>query len=68
MADPGGNRLSVREAVDVVIDYRTDSRFKKYQSAIEKSLQTFESVGEWADIISFLNRLSKVYRYFAIVI
>lgn len=23
-------------------------------------MQTFESIGEWADIISFLNRLSKV--------
>jgi len=44
----------------LLLDFRNDAKFKKYQSAIEKTLQTFESIGEWADIISFLNRLSKV--------
>lgn len=43
-----------------VDSYKNDARYKKYQAAVEKALQTFESVGEWADIISFLNRLSKV--------
>lgn len=43
------------------IEYRNDAKYKKYASAIEKTLQSFESVAEWADIISFLNRLSKVW-------
>lgn len=42
------------------VDYKSDSRYKKYHASVEKTLQSFESVGEWADIISFLNRLSKV--------
>ncbi len=39
---------------------KNDSRYKKYHLAVEKTLQSFESIAEWADIISFLNRLSKV--------
>lgn len=45
----------------LLLEYRNDAKYKKYASAIEKTLQSFESVAEWADIISFLNRLSKVW-------
>lgn len=30
---------------------------------MEKCLQSFESVNEWADVISFLSRLGKVSKY-----
>ncbi|KDN44268.1 hypothetical protein K437DRAFT_257137 [Tilletiaria anomala UBC 951] len=36
-----------------------DPKFKKYQSTIERTLATFDSVSEWADFISFLTRLQK---------
>nr|ODN87338.1 hypothetical protein L203_03611 [Cryptococcus depauperatus CBS 7841] len=36
-----------------------DPKFKKYRSQVDKSLQSFENVNEWADFISFLSRLLK---------
>ncbi|WWC60178.1 uncharacterized protein I303_102743 [Kwoniella dejecticola CBS 10117] len=37
----------------------SDARYKKFAQSLDKSLQTFESVNEWADFISFLSRLLK---------
>ena len=42
------------------IDYRSDNRYKRYATAIERNLATFEAISEWADIIAFLMRLGKV--------
>ncbi len=39
----------------------SDAKYKRYQSAIEKTLASFEAVSEWADFISFLTRLQKVH-------
>lgn len=39
-----------------------DAKYKKFAFQVEKALQTFESVNEWADFISFLSRLLKVSR------
>ncbi|WWC97086.1 hypothetical protein V866_003964 [Kwoniella sp. B9012] len=37
----------------------SDAKYKKYAQLVDKSLQAFESVNEWADFISFLSRLLK---------
>lgn len=37
-----------------------DSRYKKFCTQVDRALQSFESVNEWADFISFLSRLLKV--------
>lgn len=42
------------------IDKKNDSKYRRYVAALEKCLQSFESVNEWADVISFLSRLGKV--------
>ncbi|KAI7900397.1 Dopey, N-terminal-domain-containing protein [Cokeromyces recurvatus] len=44
------------------IAYQNDSRFRKYVQLIEKNLQSFDAVNEWADIISFLGRLLKSFQ------
>lgn len=41
-------------------DKKNDSKYRRYVAALEKCLQSFESVNEWADVISFLSRLGKV--------
>lgn len=43
-----------------LIDKKNDSKYRRYVAALEKCLQSFESVNEWADVISFLSRLGKV--------
>lgn len=40
----------------------SDAKYRKFASMVDKSLQVFESVNEWADFISFLSRLLKVSR------
>ena len=39
-----------------------DARYKKFAAQVDRVLQSFESVNEWADFISFLSRLLKVCR------
>lgn len=43
-----------------MLAFQNDSRFRKYVQLVEKNLQSFDAVNEWADIISFLGRLLKV--------
>lgn len=38
---------------------QSDNRYKRYAANVERALSTFESVAEWADLISFLSRLHK---------
>ncbi|KAL1915944.1 uncharacterized protein VTP21DRAFT_6332 [Calcarisporiella thermophila] len=45
-------------------DYKRDSRYKKYVQLVEKNLQTFENITEWADLIAFLGRLLKTFQAF----
>ena len=37
-----------------------DPNFKRYVQLMDKVLQSFESVNEWADVIGFLTRLIKL--------
>lgn len=38
---------------------QSDNAFRKYQANVERTLARFESVSEWADLISFLGKLLK---------
>ncbi|TXT04269.1 hypothetical protein VHUM_04267 [Vanrija humicola] len=38
----------------------SDAKYKKFAAQVDKCLQSFENVNEWADFISFLSRLLKV--------
>lgn len=42
-------------------NHNNDSRYRRFESMIDKNLGTFETISEWADIIAFLSRLNKVY-------
>ncbi|KAK8861428.1 hypothetical protein IAR55_002247 [Kwoniella newhampshirensis] len=37
----------------------SDGKYRKFTQLVDRSLQSFESVNEWADFISFLSRLLK---------
>lgn len=41
-------------------NHLNDSRYRRFESLIDKNLVTFETISEWADIIAFLSRLNKV--------
>jgi len=40
--------------------YSSDPKFKKYVQQVEKCLNSFDNVHEWADCIAFLKQLLKV--------
>ena len=40
--------------------YVNDPKYKKYTQQVEKCLNSFDNVHEWADFISFLKVLLKV--------
>ncbi|PPQ99509.1 hypothetical protein CVT24_005299 [Panaeolus cyanescens] len=42
--------------------YSTDPKFKKYSQQVEKCLNSFDNVHEWADCISFLKQLLKTFQ------
>lgn len=39
---------------------QNDPRWRKYSISVEKTLQSFDNVNEWADFITFLAKLLKV--------
>ncbi|ESN99151.1 hypothetical protein HELRODRAFT_162645 [Helobdella robusta] len=41
-------------------DITNDSNYKKYTSAIDSALRSFENTSEWADLIAALGKLNKV--------
>lgn len=41
--------------------YASDPKFKKYTQQVDKCLNSFDNVQEWADFISFLKQLLKVH-------
>jgi hypothetical protein len=46
--------------LEVPVEYVEDASFKKFQTAMQKILATFDTINEWADIITFLTKLIKV--------
>lgn len=46
---------------------KKDKHYRKYAAAVERALTLFETnLQEWADYISFLNRLLKVRAYYSV--
>lgn len=37
-----------------------DPKFRKYSTLVEKTLQSFDQVNEWADFITFLGQSRRV--------
>jgi hypothetical protein len=38
----------------------SEPKYSRYAQLIERNLQSFDTVSEWADVISFLGKLLKV--------
>lgn len=49
--------------ISMITSTTSDARLKRYETSIDKLLLSFESITEWADIISFLARLIKVHSF-----
>ena len=47
-------------ADDDEMAYGSDSKFKQFGTAVDKTLKSFEYSTEWADLISCLGKLNKV--------
>lgn len=43
------------------LELQNDYRYRSYAAVIEKALRNFESSSEWADLISCLGKLNKVW-------
>ena len=43
--------------------FATDPKYKKYTQQVDKCLNSFDNVHEWADCIAFLKQLLQVRRY-----
>lgn len=56
---PSWSSLRGHERVATPPVYASDPKYKKYAQQVEKCLNTFDSVHEWADFISFLKQLLK---------
>ncbi|ODO06352.1 hypothetical protein L198_01584 [Cryptococcus wingfieldii CBS 7118] len=54
---PEGRRRAGKAATTSLL--ANDAKYKKFRYQVDKSLQSFESINEWADFISFLSRLLK---------
>ncbi|KAJ1819985.1 hypothetical protein LPJ75_001054, partial [Coemansia sp. RSA 2598] len=51
-------------------DYQSDPKYQKYVQLVERNLQSFDYVSEWADVTAFLTKLSRsfeIYSKFAVV-
>ena len=42
-------------------DLARDANYKKFVLAVDRILLSFDAINEWADIITFLTRLNKVW-------
>ncbi|EIN14374.1 hypothetical protein PUNSTDRAFT_140678 [Punctularia strigosozonata HHB-11173 SS5] len=50
------------EHARIVQSYASDPKYKKYTQQVEKCLNSFENVQEWADCIAFLKQLLKTFQ------
>jgi hypothetical protein len=41
----------------------SDAKYRNYVQQIDKALKGFEYTSEWADLVSALGKLNKVYNY-----
>ncbi|KAJ3809392.1 Dopey, N-terminal-domain-containing protein [Lentinula aff. lateritia] len=59
MANPNG---VVAQAVATQQTFASDPKYKKYTQQVEKCLNSFDNVHEWADCIAFLKQLLKTFQ------
>lgn len=52
--------MHVRITVLAQQTYASDPKYKKYAQQVDRCLNSFDSVHEWADFIAFLKQLLKV--------
>lgn len=57
MANPNGVVAQTAAAQQA---FASDPKYKKYTQQVEKCLNSFDNVHEWADCIAFLKQLLKV--------
>jgi hypothetical protein len=54
--------MELTHCVHLLVPYKKDRAFRRYASGVERALSLFDTAQqEWADYISFLGRLLKVY-------
>ncbi|KAJ2365622.1 hypothetical protein IW150_006165, partial [Coemansia sp. RSA 2607] len=54
-----------RRAEDRSAEYQNDAKYQKYEQLVERSLQSFEYVNEWADVTAFLTKLGRAFSLYA---
>ncbi|PIC54403.1 hypothetical protein B9Z55_003671 [Caenorhabditis nigoni] len=47
---------------DVPAGREKDSKYRAFAKAVDQALKTFETPNEWADLISALGKLAKVFQ------
>ncbi|GBE77521.1 hypothetical protein SCP_0103960 [Sparassis crispa] len=59
---PSLSSLQPNERASTPPAYASDPKYKKYTQQVEKCLNSFDSVHEWADFIAFLKQLLKTFQ------
>ncbi|KAJ2077125.1 hypothetical protein H4R24_005314 [Coemansia sp. RSA 988] len=49
---------------DRAVAYQGDAKYQKYVQLVERNLQSFEYVGEWADVTAFLTKLGRSFEMY----
>ncbi|KAJ1722421.1 hypothetical protein LPJ53_003147 [Coemansia erecta] len=60
LSTPRRRRLSDRAK-----EYQSEPKYQKYVQLVERNLQSFEYVNEWADVTAFLTKLGKSFELYA---
>ncbi|KAJ2716111.1 hypothetical protein H4R19_000830 [Coemansia spiralis] len=63
--DLSTSRRSQQQHQDRTAEYNKDPKFQKYVQLVERNLQSFEYVGEWADVTAFLTKLGRSFEIYA---
>jgi hypothetical protein len=50
----------IRSCLALATDPKTRKEWAKFSQLVDRTLQSFDSVSEWADFITFLGKLLKV--------
>ncbi|KAJ2802956.1 hypothetical protein H4R21_002217, partial [Coemansia helicoidea] len=70
LSAPRRRQQQQQQQADRTAEYSRDPKFQKYVQLVERNLQSFEYVGEWADVTAFLTKLGRsfeIYAQFAVV-
>ncbi|KAF9067320.1 Dopey, N-terminal-domain-containing protein [Rhodocollybia butyracea] len=62
MANPNGVVAQTAAAQQISASMERDPKYKKYLAQVERCLNSFDNVHEWADCIAFLKQLLKTFQ------